>query len=279
MSIKSLAQIIIILVIFLIIGSVYYNYFYKPIEIQENFKSNIEKKVVSKKADKLNNLDDKVENKEVKKSDNGNQEKILNKEIRKPKEDLEIKIQTIKEGDVVKNELEKKIEKSKEEVTIKPQKDTKDDIVSKKNNLESTNILTEVEYLTTDNKGNKYKIFAKSAKTSKENKDVLELDQVRGIVSSDIRSNVYIVSDFAKYNSSNLNSLFYQNVVINFEDKQIDCDYFDLDMQTNIAVAYSNVIVTDPKSIMKAGRITIDMKTKDIDIVPEIKKKIEVKTN
>tara|TARA_B100001250_G_scaffold277975_1_gene240412 strand:- start:2668 stop:3507 length:840 start_codon:yes stop_codon:yes gene_type:complete len=279
MSIKSLAQIIIILVIFLIIGSVYYNYFYKPIEIQENFKSNIEKKVVSKKADKLNNLDDKVENKEVKKSDNGNQEKILNKEIRKPKEDLEIKIQTIKEGDVVKNELEKKIEKSKEEVTIKPQKDTKDDIVSKKNNLESTNILTEVEYLTTDNKGNKYKIFAKSAKTSKENKDVLELDQVRGIVSSDIRSNVYIVSDFAKYNSSNLNSLFYQNVVINFEDKQIDCDYFDLDMQTNIAVAYSNVIVTDPKSIMKAGRITFDMKTKDIDIVPEIKKKIEVKTN
>ena len=279
MSIKSLAQIIIILVIFLIIGSVYYNYFYKPIEIQENFKSNIEKKVISKKADKLNNLDDKVENKEVKKSDNGNQEKILNKEIRKPKEDLEIKIQTIKEGDVVKNELEKKIEKSKEEVTIKPQKDTKDDIVSKKNNLESTNILTEVEYLTTDNKGNKYKIFAKSAKTSKENKDVLELDQVRGIVSSDIRSNVYIVSDFAKYNSSNLNSLFYQNVVINFEDKQIDCDYFDLDMQTNIAVAYSNVIVTDPKSIMKAGRITFDMKTKDIDIVPEIKKKIEVKTN
>ena len=278
MSIKSLAQIIIILVIFLIIGSVYYNYFYKPIEIQENFKSNIEKKVVSKKADKLNNLD-KVENKEVKKSDNGNQEKILNKEIRKPKEDLEIKIQTIKEGDVVKNELEKKIEKSKEEVTIKPQKNTKDDIVSKKNNLESTNILTEVEYLTTDNKGNKYKIFAKSAKTSKENKDILELDQVRGIVSSDIRSNVYIVSDFAKYNSSNLNSLFYQNVVINFEDKQIDCDYFDLDMQTNIAVAYSNVIVTDPKSIMKAGRITFDMKTKDIDIVPEIKKKIEVKTN
>ena len=96
MSIKSLAQIIIILVIFLIIGSVYYNYFYKPIEIQENFKSNIEKKVISKKADKLNNLDDKVENKEVKKSDNGNQEKILNKELRKPKEDLEIKIQTIK---------------------------------------------------------------------------------------------------------------------------------------------------------------------------------------
>ena len=71
-----------------------------------------------------------------------------------------------------------------------------------------------------------------------------------GVITSNKRSTVYIVSDFAEYNSSNLKSNFYQNVVINFEDKQIDCDYFDLDMQTNIAIAYNNVVVTDPQSIM-----------------------------
>jgi len=258
MSIKSLAQIIIMLIILLIIGSVYYNYFYKPTEIQNDFKNNIEKEVINNKSDKVNNLN-KIENKE----------KILEKKIEKPKQE------------VVNNELEKNKEKilEKEIKETKNNEEIKDNAVNKKSNLETTNVLTEVEYLTTDNKGNKYKIFAKSAKTSNENKDILELDQVRGIITSDIRSNVYIVSDFAKYNSSNLSSLFYQNVVINFEDKQIDCDYFDLDMQTNIAVAYSNVIVTDPKSIMKAGRITLDMKTKDINIEPEVKKKIEVKTN
>ncbi len=91
---------------------------------------------------------------------------------------------------------------------------------------------------------------------------------MRGVVTSEIRAPIYIVSDFAKYNSSNLNSNFYQNVVINFEDQEITCDNFDIDMETNTAIAYNNVVVTDPKSKMTAGIITFDMKTKDINILP-----------
>ena len=49
-------------------------------------------------------------------------------------------------------------------------------------------------------------------------------------------------------------------------------------MQTNLSVAYGNVIVTDPKSIMKAGKITLDMETKDINIEPESKKKVKIET-
>jgi len=140
------------------------------------------------------------------------------------------------------------------------------------------NILTEVEYVTKDNKGNKYQIFAKSAKTSSIDKDVLNLNEVRGIITSDIRSTIYIVSDFAKYNSVDLNSKFYNNVIINFEDKQIDCDNFTMNMNTNLAKAYGNVVVTDPKSIMHAGIITLDIKTKDININPETEKKIKIVT-
>ena len=121
--------------------------------------------------------------------------------------------------------------------------------------------------------------FANSGITSKENKDVLELDKVRGIITSEKRSTIYIVSDFAKYNSSNQNSHFYENVVINFEDKEINCNYFDINMQTSLAIAYGNVIVTDPKSIMKAGKITLDIKTKDINIEPGTKKKIKIETD
>ena len=91
---------------------------------------------------------------------------------------------------------------------------------------------------------------------------------------------VYIVSDYAEYNSSSLQSNFYQNVVINYEDKEITCDYFDLDMQTNIAIAYNNVVVTDTKSIMKAGKIILDIETKVININPDTKKeKVTVKIN
>ena len=87
------------------------------------------------------------------------------------------------------------------------------------------------------------------------------------------------MSDFAEYNSSNLNSKFFNNVIINYEDKEIVCDNFDINMETNIAIAYNNVVVTDPKSIMKAGKITLNMDTKEIDINPDSSSKSKVTIN
>ena len=172
-----------------------------------------------------------------------------------------------------KKEIEKKISLNEKDVSKK--ENSKNDSIDK---IQEDNVLSEVEYLATDDKGNKYQIFAKSGKTSSDNKDVLDLNKVRGKILSDFRSTIYIVSDFAKYNSVDLSSKFYNNVVINFEDKQIDCDYFIINMNTNIAKAYGNVVVTDPKSIMYAGIITLDIKTKDININPENKKKIKIIT-
>ena len=50
-------------------------------------------------------------------------------------------------------------------------------------------------------------------------------------------------------------------------------------MDTNIAIAYNNVVVTDPKSIMKAARIHLDIETKEININPDITGKNKVKIN
>ena len=145
---------------------------------------------------------------------------------------------------------------------------------------EINNEVKDIEYLTTDKSGNKYKILATSGRTNSENKNILDLDNVRGVIKSKKKSTVYIVSDFAEYNSSNLKSNFYQNVVINYEDKEITCDYFDVDMKTNIAIAYNNVVVTDPQSIMKAGKIILDIETKVININPDNKKnKVKIKIN
>ena len=102
---------------------------------------------------------------------------------------------------------------------------------------------------------------------------------MRGKITSNIRDTIYIVSDFAQYNSVNLNSKFYENVIINYQDKEITCVNFDINMETNKAIAYNNVLITDPKSIMKAGIVEFDLKTKDININPEITtKEVEVIT-
>ena len=101
---------------------------------------------------------------------------------------------------------------------------------------------------------------------------IFQIQTTLGVITSNKRSTVFIVSDFAEYNAYKLKSNFYQNVVINYEDKQITCDYFDVDMKTNIAIAYNNVVVTDQQSIMKAGKIILNIETKVININPAKKK-------
>jgi len=262
MLFKTILQFLIVLLISIILGGVYYHYFLKTADIEENIDNSVEKKI--------DNVD----------------EKIIDFE----KKEIEVVEKEVVEKEVVEKEVVEKevVEKNNNNLISKETPSYSKDVVKEKKteNVKSNkksseslgNTLTEVEYLTTDKKGNKYKIFAKSAVTNKQDRSMLELNEVKGIISSAKRSNIYIVSDFAKYNSSNQNSNFYQNVVINFEEKQIDCDFFDIDMQTNLAIAYGNVIVTDPKSIMKAGKITLDIQTKDINIEPEVKKKINIET-
>ena len=51
-------------------------------------------------------------------------------------------------------------------------------------------------------------------------------------------------------------------------------------METNKAIAYNNVLITDPKSKMKAGIVEFDLKTKNININPQTSnQEVEVVVN
>ncbi len=255
MSFKSLIQVIIILVIIIILGGVYFNYFANSNKIsQESIENNIQTKVDTSKTIKK---EAKVLNEEVN----------LNSETNLSKGATEVKTENIIEAETkkLKKSKNEKVDLKKKEKQIKP---------------EISNVVKDIEYLTTDKSGNKYKILATSGRTNLENKNILDLDNVRGVITSKDKSTVYIISDFAEYNSSNLQSNFYQNVVVNYEDKEITCDYLDVDMQTNIAIAYNNVVVRDPQSIMRAGKIILNIETKVININPDNKKdKVTVTIN
>tara|TARA_B100002052_G_C15779435_1_gene550833 strand:- start:215 stop:985 length:771 start_codon:yes stop_codon:yes gene_type:complete len=256
MSLKSLIQIIILLIIIVIIGGVYFNYFKGFNEISTENNDQINKIEVDESINKKNDALVKSGDENVK-SEISINKKVINEEVKSE--------EVINEE--VKNE-EVKSENINLNKTTKPDKPEIDSVVK------------DIEYLTTDKKGNKYKILATSGRTNSEDKNVLDLDNVRGVITSKDKSKVYIVSDYAEYNSSKLQSNFYQNVIINYEDKQINCDYFDVDMKTNIAIAYNNVVVTDPQSIMKAGRIILDIETKIININPNNKEnKVKVTIN
>lgn len=249
MSIKSLSQIIILLIIFLIIGSVYFVYFKENNNINEI--NTLDDQSVSLKTDTIT----------IEKETSQNKKKLKNEKEKNDQKSLESKQEKNDQ-----NLEEKNVGEVKKVETID------------KSTLIDSNKLTQVEYLTSDKKGNRYVIIADSGKTDKLDKNILKLNNVEGKVSSDKRSDIFIVSDYAKYNSKSQKSFFYDNVVINFEDKQIDCDTFDLNLETNFAIAKGNVTVKDPVSIMKAGKITLDISTKDINIEPEENKKINLVT-
>ena len=124
----------------------------------------------------------------------------------------------------------------------------------------------DIEYITTNNNGDIFKIIAKFGKTDKENSDILKLERVDGIITSNKRSEIKIKSNFAEYNYSNQNSKFYDNVKIDYDEKTIRCDNLDLNISDNIAVGYNNVIIVDNNSTMKAQNIIINILTKDIRI-------------
>ena len=268
MSLKSLIQVIILLIIIIIIGGVYFNYFANFNEI-----SNIDDKQNIKKE--IDTSIPKVKKETIAKE---SAEKAT-ESVEKATESVEKATESVEKAKAsVKKE---KINTNNEEVQSK-------EIINEENNLKITkskkpeidNVVKDIEYLTTDKSGNKYKILATSGRTNSNNKNILDLDNVRGVITSKKNSTVYIVSDFAEYNSSDLQSNFYKNVIINYEDKEITCDYFDVDMQTNVAIAHNNVVVTDPQSIMKAGKIILNIETKVIDINPDSKKnKVRVTIN
>jgi lipopolysaccharide export system protein LptC len=246
MSSKSFLQILILLLIALIIGGIYYKYF----SIDKNIVEEINTKDIEKSS-KIEELEKKISELEIEKD-------ILNNKIARSNENSEqmkSDNNSAKENNKISKNLEKKIDKKNNIKEIKKK--------------EIKNLVKDVEYTSVDEKGNKFYLKAKSGKSNFNNKDILDLENVRGKVISEVRDTIYIVSDFAQYNSLNLNSKFYENVIINYQDKEIKCINFDINMETNKAIAYNNVIITDPKSEMKAGIVEFDLKTKNIEINPE----------
>ena len=268
MSIKSLIQSLILLLIVIIVAGVYFKYF-------DTKKNLVDELTLSNETnqEKLEELEKKISDLEQRnkqlnqkiKNDKAVSNKILVKEDKK-------EIDVIKENTISKeNNLnaKKNDDKIKIEEDIIESKSKKINEKEKPKKKEIKNLVKDVEYTSVDQKGNKFYLLATSGKSNINDSNILDLENVRGKITSDNRDTIYIVSDFAQYHSINLNSKFYENVVINYQDKQINCVNFDINMETNKAIAYNEVIITDPKSTIKAGMVEFDLKTKNIDIKPE----------
>ena len=137
-------------------------------------------------------------------------------------------------------------------------------------------IVENINYKSIDANGNIYNLNASRGEISKDNANIIILKNVSGELQLKDKSNVYIKSDFAKYDSLNFDTYFYQNVSGFFENKKIYSDNFDLLFKDNKAMIYNNIKFLDINIEGSADKIKLDLITGDIIVTMLEKQKIQI---
>ena len=133
-------------------------------------------------------------------------------------------------------------------------------------NEEITNVIKNLNYRSVDSNGNTYILESEYGEVTKENSDILILKNVTGIIRLKNKSEIKISADFAKYNSENYNTFFYQNVLGLYEESEIHSDNLDLLFQDNIAKMYNNIKFLDQNLKVNADEISLDLLYGDVYI-------------
>ena len=134
------------------------------------------------------------------------------------------------------------------------------------NRSSSSSYIDNVDYASSDAKGNKYQVTAVEAEINVDNPDVMLLKDVIAYVYMKDSNNVKITSDFGNYNSINYDTIFRENVMIVYPGHKITGENLDFSLLNNLGIISTNVIYTGDKTSLFADRIEINLTTKDTKI-------------
>ena len=130
-----------------------------------------------------------------------------------------------------------------------------------------SNQIKDIKYSSKDLKGNEYILLAKEGEIDLDNNDIIFLKDVTAYIKI-IKNNeiITIISSYGKYNTINYDTIFSDNVKINYLDNQIMGDYLDFSIMKNMLIISKNVVYTNPENILKADVVELDTITKDTKI-------------
>jgi len=137
--------------------------------------------------------------------------------------------------------------------------------INENQNSNSTYI-DDINYVSTDAKGNKYQITAKLAEIKIENPDLMFLSNVVAFVFIKDKDTVKITSNFGKYNTNNYDTIFSENVIVIYPGHKVTGEYLDFSFLTNLGVFTTNVIYTGEKTNLFADKMEMNLTTKDTKI-------------
>ena len=131
----------------------------------------------------------------------------------------------------------------------------------------NSNQIKDIKYSSKDLKGNEYILLAKEGEIDLNNSDIIFLKDVTANIKM-IKNNeiITIISNYGKYNTINYDTIFSDNVKINYLDNQIIGDYLDFSMMKNMLIISKNVVYRNLENILKADVIELNTITKDTKI-------------
>ena len=130
----------------------------------------------------------------------------------------------------------------------------------------NSNIIEDVYYSSKDVNGNEYTIEASQGEIDYKQTEMIFLTDVTAVIKLTNSKDVKITSNFGKYNSNNLDTIFSNNVVINYLENEITSEYLDFSIKRNSMIISKNVVYTNLENILKADVIEMNIDTKDTKI-------------
>ena len=164
-----------------------------------------------------------------------------------------------------------KIEESKQEVLVNPQ-DTKI-----KKNVEASNLVKDLNYISKDTVGNEYRINSKYSELNLESINIINMRDVSAKITMLNKEPLFVTSKFAIYNNKNYETTFLDNVEIKYLESIINSEKFEISIKDNFAKVSKQVIYENPSIKLNADIIEIDLITKNSKIfMIDKNKKIEI---
>ena len=116
------------------------------------------------------------------------------------------------------------------------------------NQNKTSTYINNIDYVSSDARGNRYQITAVQAEIKIEESDVMLLKDVIAFIFIKDSDTVKITSNFGKYNTKNYDTIFSKNVIIVYPGHKINGEYLDFSFLSNLGTFTENVVYTGEKT-------------------------------
>ena len=128
---------------------------------------------------------------------------------------------------------------------------------------EKSNIIKDIKYLSKDEGGNTYSIFAEYGEIKDQDPNIIYLKNVKAKISILNSGDINIRSDYAKYNNKSFDTNFYENIKVDYAEHKINCRYLDLSFDKQLAILHENISYKSLETNLFADRLEIDLISKN----------------